>query len=102
MRPHPGVRVKLRMESHSISAWAFLGKYTNINLISAFSHGNLKLVYCLAPVSNLSEAVETTAFPVKDDQVILFDGVSYIALGNGLFCDEIADMSKNCVKMGGL
>lgn len=82
MRPHPGVRVKLRMESLNISAWEFLGKYTNLNMISAFSYGNPKLVYCLAPVSNLSEAVEPTACPVKDDQVILFGGVSYIALGN--------------------
>ncbi|KAL2293928.1 hypothetical protein Nmel_007628, partial [Mimus melanotis] len=36
----------------------------------SFLCGNLKLVYCLVPVSKLSETVETTAYPVKEDQCV--------------------------------
>lgn len=64
-------------------------------MTSAFPHGNLKLLYCLAPVSKLSEVVELTACPVKENQVILFGCVSYTAAGNGLFSDELADKSKS-------
>lgn len=95
IRPDPGVKVKLRVESRNISAWEFLGKYINLNMTSAFFHGNLKLLYCLTPVSKLSEAVEPTASPVKEDQVILFGGVSYIAAANALLSDEIANKSKS-------
>lgn len=95
IRPDPGMQVKLRVESCNISAWEFLGKYINLNTISAFSHGNLKLFYCLVPVPKLSEAVEPIACPMKENQVILFVGVFYIAAADGLFSDEIADKSKS-------
>lgn len=55
----------------------------------------MKLLYCLAPVSKLSEAVEPTTSPVKEYQVILFGVMSYIAADNGLLSNEIADKSKS-------
>lgn len=95
IRPDPGMKVKLRLESCNTSAWEFLGKYINLNMTPAFSHGNLKLFYSLAPVPKLSDAVEPIACPVKENLVILFGDVSYIAAGDGLFSDKRAGKSKS-------
>jgi len=67
-------------------------------MASAFSCGNMKLLYHLATWVKFSRAVGPAACGIEEDQVILFGFMSYIAAGNCLFCAEMADKCKNQVE----
>lgn len=69
-------------------------------LASAFSCGNMKLLYHWPMWVKFSRAVGPVACSTKEDQVIWFVFLSYIAAGSCLFCDELADKCESQVENG--